>query len=53
MSKLVKDLITRDLAGRLKDLDGVAVINPRGINANKNNARRRRLHEKGLRMTVV
>lgn len=53
MSKFVKDLITRDLSGRLKDLDGVAVINPRGINAIKNNAIRRRLHEKGLRMTVV
>src|SRR4051794_18414311 len=53
MSKFVKDLITRDLAGRLKDLEGVAVINPRGINANKNNAIRRRLHDKGLRMTVV
>lgn len=53
MSKFVKDLITRDLAGRLKDVEGVAVINPRGINAIKNNAIRRRLHEKGLRMTVV
>jgi large subunit ribosomal protein L10 len=31
----------------------VAVINPRGINANKNHGIRRRLREKGLRMTVV
>ena len=53
MSKQVKDLITRDLSGRLKDLDGVAVINPRGIDANKNHGIRRRLREKGLRMTVV
>src|SRR4051794_2316173 len=53
MSKQVKDLITKDLAGRFKDLDGVAVINPRGIGAIKNNLIRRRLHEKGLKMTVV
>ena len=53
MSKQVKDLITRELSGRLKDLDGVAVINPRGIDANKNHGIRRRLREKGLRMTVV
>ena len=53
MSKLVKDLITRELANRLKDVDGVAVINPRGIDATKNNGIRRRLHAKGLRMMVV
>ena len=53
MSKQVKDLITRELSVRWKDLDGVAVINPRGINATKNNQIRRRLHAKGLRMMVV
>src|SRR2546423_1565816 len=53
MSKQVKNLITRELTTRLKDVDGVAVINPRGINAIKNNLIRRRLHEKGLRMMVV
>ncbi|MDB5173090.1 MAG: rplJ [Phycisphaerales bacterium] len=53
MSKQVKDLITKELADRFKDLDGVGVINPRGINAIKNNLIRRRLHEKGLKMTVV
>ena len=53
MSKLVKDLITKELSSRLKDVDGVAVINPRGINATKNNLIRRRLHAKGLRMMVV
>src|SRR5690349_20430082 len=53
MSKQVKDLITREFQSRLKDVDGVAVINPRGINAIKNNLIRRRLHEKGLRMMVV
>jgi large subunit ribosomal protein L10 len=53
MSKRVKELITRDLANRFQDIDSVVVINPRGINAIKNNEIRRRLHEKGLRMTVV
>ncbi len=53
MSKQVKDLITRDLSGKLKELDGVAVINPRGIDANKTHGIRRRLRENGLRMTVV
>src|SRR4051794_20381890 len=53
MSKQVKDLITKEIAGRLKSLDSVAVINPRGIDGNKTHGIRRRLHEKGLRMTVV
>lgn len=53
MSKLVKNLITKELSTRLKDVDGVAVISPRGINATKNNLIRRRLHAKGLRMMVV
>jgi large subunit ribosomal protein L10 len=53
MSKKVKNLVQRDIGNRLKDLDAVAVINPRGINATKNNAIRRRLREKGVRMTVV
>jgi len=53
MSKQVKALITQEIASRLKDVDGVAVINPRGIDANKNHQIRRRLHEKGLRMMVV
>jgi large subunit ribosomal protein L10 len=53
MSKQVKDLITKELSGRLRELDSVAVINPRGIDANKNHGIRRRLREKGIRMTVV
>jgi ribosomal protein L10 len=53
MSKLVKDLITKDLSKRLDGLDGLAVINPRGISGAKNHALRRKLRETGLRMTVV
>jgi large subunit ribosomal protein L10 len=53
MSKKVKSLIEKDLTGRFAPLEGIAVINPRGIGAIKNNAMRRRLREKGLRMAVV
>jgi len=53
MSKKVKSLIERDLSNRLKDVEAVGVINPRGINAIKNNLLRRRMREKGVRMTVV
>jgi large subunit ribosomal protein L10 len=53
MSKFVKNLIMRDVAEKFKDVDGVAVINPRGIGATKNNLIRRKLHDKKLKMTVV
>jgi large subunit ribosomal protein L10 len=53
MSKQVKNLITQELTERFKGIEGVGVINPRGIDATKNNLIRRRLHEKGMRMTVV
>ncbi|MGA2229396.1 MAG: 50S ribosomal protein L10 [Tepidisphaeraceae bacterium] len=53
MSKKVKNLITKELVTKFKPLDGVAVISPRGIDGIKNNLLRRRLREKGLRMTVV
>ena len=53
MSKKVKNLITKELGERFKGIDAVAVISPRGITATKNNQIRRKLREKGLRMTVV
>lgn len=53
MSKPIKALIEKELLTRFKDVDSVAVINPRGIDAIKNNQIRRRLREKGLKMTVV
>jgi large subunit ribosomal protein L10 len=53
MSKKVKNLITRDLGERFKDVENVAVINPRGIPATQNNLIRRKLRAQGLRMTVV
>ena len=53
MSKKVKNLITKELGEKFKGVESVAVINPRGIAATKNNQIRRRLRDKGLRMTVV
>jgi len=53
MSKKVKSLIEKELTGRLKDIDGVAVISPRGLGATKTNVIRRKLREQGMRMTVV
>jgi large subunit ribosomal protein L10 len=53
MSKRVKNLITRELGEKFKGVESVAVINPRGIDATKNNGIRRRLREKSVRMTVV
>lgn len=53
MSKQVKSLIENDLGRRLADVESVAVINPRGINAIKNNQIRRKLHDKGVKMLVV
>lgn len=53
MSKPVKNLIMRDVSSRFKNIEAVAVINPRGINATKNNLIRRHLRAKGVRMTVV
>ncbi len=37
MSKYVKNLIMKDITRRFAEVDGVAVINPRGIDATKNN----------------
>jgi large subunit ribosomal protein L10 len=53
MSKKIKGLIEKDLGIKFKDIDTVAVINPRGLEATKTNMLRRKLREKGLRMTVV
>src|SRR5579862_7708075 len=53
MSKQVKNQITKELTQRLGSLEGIGVISPRGIGGIKNNQLRRRLREKGLKMTVV
>jgi large subunit ribosomal protein L10 len=53
VSKQVKNLMTAQLADRLKGVETLGVVNPRGINAIKTNQFRRRLRAQGLRMTVV
>jgi large subunit ribosomal protein L10 len=53
MSKRIKSLIEKELAGKFQGMDGVAVINPRGINGIINNQIRRRFREKGVKMTIV
>ena len=53
MSKKVKNFVTLDLKKRLGDIEGVAVISPRGISGSRNFGIRSRLHAKGLRMTEV
>ncbi len=53
MSKKVKDLMMKDMGRRFEDVEAVAVINPRGIDAVRNNLIRRRLREKNVHMTVV
>lgn len=53
MSKKVKSLVIKELSSKFDGLDGVAVFNPRGIDATKNNLIRRRLHAKGVKVTVV
>ncbi|MFT3787906.1 MAG: 50S ribosomal protein L10 [Tepidisphaeraceae bacterium] len=53
MSKKIKNLIERELESNLKSLEGVAVLNPVGLDGNKSNNMRRKLHEKGMKMLVV
>lgn len=53
MSKKVKSLIEKELSTKFGPLDGVAVISPMGIDGVKNNQLRRRLRDKGMKMTIV
>ena len=53
MSKFVKNLIMREITQKFKDVEGVAVVNPRGINGTKTNQLRRKLRDNKLKMSVV
>lgn len=53
MSKKIKSLIERELGSTLKDVEGLAVLNPVGLDGNKSNELRRKLNEKGMKMLVV
>jgi large subunit ribosomal protein L10 len=53
MSKKIKDLMMKDISRRFDEVEAVVAVNPRGIDAVKNNQIRRRLREKNVHMTVV
>lgn len=53
MSKYVKDLLTKDLAGRLENVEECVVADVIGMDANSTSALRKRLRDKGIRLMVV
>ncbi len=53
MSKKIKNLIEKELGSKLSGVEGLAVINSRGLDGKKNNKLRHKLHGKGLKMLVV
>ena len=53
MSKLVKDLMTNEVASRLQGVDDCLVANLIGLDANSTVALRKRLREKDIRIMVV
>lgn len=53
MSKYVKDLLTKDLAGRLEGVEECVVANVVGMDANSTGELRKRLRSKGIRLMVV
>ena len=53
MSKLVKDLLSRDIAERLDGVSDALLVNVIGLDANKSVAVRRRLREKSISVLVV
>jgi large subunit ribosomal protein L10 len=53
MSKPIKELVMEDYKERFVDVDGALVVDIRGINANDNNAIRKGLQKKNIRVTVV
>lgn len=53
MSKAIKSLIESELSAQFRNIAGAAVVSPAGIDGNTNNALRRTLHGKGLKMLVV
>ena len=53
MSKFVKDLITKQLQGRLDGVKDLFLVNIVGLSANANSALRKELRSKGIQMLVV
>lgn len=53
MSKFLKDLLTKDLAGRLSGVEDCVVANVVGLNSDATAKLRKRLREKKIRLMVV
>ena len=53
MSKLVKNLLAKDLSNRLDGVEDCVLANVIGMDANPTSALRKRLREKGIGMMVV
>ena len=53
MSKLVKNLLSKDLSNRLDGIEDCILANVIGMDANSTSALRKRLREKGIGMMVV
>ncbi len=53
MSKLVKDVITKDLRRRYADLDSALLVEFVGVDGNTNNAFRGELRERQMRLEIV
>ncbi|MCH2125885.1 MAG: 50S ribosomal protein L10 [Pirellulaceae bacterium] len=53
MSKLVKDLVAKDIANRLQGVNDALLVNMVGLNANASVVLRRTLREKGISLVVV
>jgi large subunit ribosomal protein L10 len=53
MSKKIKSLVQNEIGKRIKGVEGLAVLNPSGLDGIKTNKLRRQLSEKGMKMLVV
>ncbi len=53
MSKYVKELLQKELAGKFAETEHFLVIETKGVSGNENNEMRGALKEKGIRLTVV
>ncbi len=53
MSKTVKDLLTRDIASRLTEVENCVVANVVGLDANNTVQLRKRLREKDIQVMVI
>ncbi len=53
MSKTVKDLLTKDIASRLSEVESCLVANVIGLEANDTVLLRKRLREKDIRLMVI